>query len=167
MVPVTLFRSGNEFGVSRATNSMTARSRPSPNSILSNSGRLIEPAFPSFRCRLRAAGGKGSFAAVGCRSAPCRPRPCPLCSSRAAGKGSRKLQGERKRTRRADVQAPTESMEKKELEDLRDRVLCGVVLEQSGFAVDVVNRRGMLTPWRCGRKLGLTGDSSCIRTKTA
>lgn len=34
-------------------------------------------------------------------------------------------------------------------------------------AQEVVNRLGMLTPWRCGRKLGLIGDSSCIRTKTA
>lgn len=30
-----------------------------------------------------------------------------------------------------------------------------------------VNRHRNGTPWRCGRKLGLTGDSSCIRTKTA
>jgi hypothetical protein len=61
MVPVTLFRTGDEFGVLRATNSMTKTIwRSCMNSI---PGRLIEPAFSSSRCRLRAAGGKGGVAA--------------------------------------------------------------------------------------------------------
>ena len=42
---------------------------------------------------------------------------------------------------------------------------------ETGTAEDalavLVNRHRTFTPWRCGRKLGLIGDSSCIRTKTA
>lgn len=103
---------------------------------------LIET-LPFLRCRLRAAGRKGSFATAGllasapsCSSACCQPRPCLLCSSRTAEcrpancgntrikeKGGRKSAGKR--------------MEKRRLEDLRDRVPCAVLLEQAGFAVDV------------------------------
>ncbi len=41
-------------------------------------------------------------------------------------------------------------MEKKELEDLRDRVSCGVVLEQSGFAVDVKESTRKAVKYRRG-----------------
>lgn len=91
---------------------------------------------------MRVAGGKGSFAAAGtaslmprCRSADCQPRPCPLCSSRGA-ETVPQIAGREKAGRKAGAKSADKDMEKRELEDLRDRVLCGVVLEQAGFAVD-------------------------------
>lgn len=51
------------------------------------------------------------------------------------------------------MRAPTESMEKKELEDLRDRVLCGVVLEQAGFAVDVKESTRKAVKYRRGAEI--------------
>lgn len=74
---------------------MTARSRPSPNSIPSNTGRLIEPAFPFFRCRLRAAGGKVQICTL-----PAAPWPPLLFAGRR--KRSRKLR-ETNPERKADV----------------------------------------------------------------
>ena len=44
-------------------------------------------------------------------------------------------------------------MEKKELEDLRDRVLCRVVLEQSGFAVDVKESTRKAVKYRRGAEI--------------
>lgn len=51
------------------------------------------------------------------------------------------------------MRAPTESMEKKELEDLRDRVLCGVVLEQAGFVVDVRESTRKAVKYRRGAEI--------------
>lgn len=51
------------------------------------------------------------------------------------------------------MRAPTESMEKKELGDLRDRVLCGVVLEQSGFAVDLKESTRKAKKYRRGAEI--------------
>ena len=51
------------------------------------------------------------------------------------------------------MRAPTESMEKKELEDLRDRVLCGVVLEQAGFAIDVKESTRKAVKYRRGAEI--------------
>lgn len=44
-------------------------------------------------------------------------------------------------------------MEKKELEELRDRVLCGVVLEQAGFAIDVKESTRKAIKYRRGAEI--------------
>jgi len=44
-------------------------------------------------------------------------------------------------------------MEKKELEDLRDRVSCGVVLEQAGFAVDMKESTRKAVKYRRGAEI--------------
>ena len=43
MMPVKLFRSDDGYGVLQARSSMTAKSRPSPNTTRSTADRLIEP----------------------------------------------------------------------------------------------------------------------------
>ncbi|MDI6837950.1 MAG: hypothetical protein QMD99_19865, partial [Rhizobiaceae bacterium] len=112
----------------------------------------MEPALPLFRCRLRAAGGKGSFAAARCRSAPCRPRPCPLCSSRPP-ETVPQTAGKEESGKKGGRESAGKRMEKQELEDLRERVPCGVVLEQAGFAVDVKESTRKAVKYRRGAEI--------------
>jgi hypothetical protein len=62
VVPVTLFRSGDEFGGRRATNSMTKTIWRSCKNMFRVG--LIET-LSLLRCRLRAPGGMGSSATAG------------------------------------------------------------------------------------------------------
>lgn len=101
----------------------------------SSPGRRIEPAFAvrlplaSMRPQGRLRRGWRVFAAT---SVSCQPRPCPpllfaadrILSANYAGK-------EREEDRDA-----IGFMNRKDIEELRDRVNCEVVLEASGFAVD-------------------------------
>jgi hypothetical protein len=119
---------------------------------------LIET-LPCLRCRLRAAGRKGSFATAGllalaqsCRSACCQPRPCLLCSSRKAESGPANC-GETKIKKRGGRKSAGKGMEKKELEHLRDRVPCAVVLEQAAFAVDVKESTRRAVKYRRGAEI--------------
>ncbi|ACM39582.1 conserved hypothetical protein (plasmid) [Allorhizobium ampelinum S4] len=119
---------------------------------------LIET-LPFHRCRLRAAGGKGSFATAGlsasaqtCRSAGCQPRPCLLCSSRTVENGPAN-RGEIKITKKGGRRSAGKGMEKRKLEDLRDRVPCAVVLEQAGFAVDVKESTRRAVKYRRGAEI--------------
>lgn len=119
---------------------------------------LIET-LPFLRCRLRAAGRKGSFATAGllasapsCRSACCQPRPCPLCSSRTVGNGPANC-GKRRNKQKGGRKSAGKGMEKRKLEDLRDRVPCTVVLEQAGFAVDVKESTRRAVKYRRGAEI--------------
>lgn len=119
---------------------------------------LIET-LPCLRCRLRAAGGKGSFATAGllasaqsCRSAGCQPRPCPLCSSRTVESGPVKLR-ETGIKKRGGRKSAGKGMEKRDIEDLRDRVPCAVVLGQASFAVDVKESTRRAVKYRRGAEI--------------
>lgn len=91
-------------------------------------------------------GWHGQFDKVQICTLSAAPLPPLLFADR--GERSRKLRGEKNPERKADARAPTESMEKKELEDLRERVPCGVVLEQAGFAVDAKESTGKAIKYR-------------------
>jgi len=91
---------------------------------------------------LRAAGGKGGFAAPG---TDCRREGADLqIASRALapfalrepGQAVPQIAGREKADKKGGRERAGKHMRKEELEDLRDRVPCGALLEQAGFAVD-------------------------------
>lgn len=96
-------------------------------------------------------GWHGQFGKVQICTFPAAPLPPLLFADRR--KRPRKLREEQNPQRRADARAPVRSMEKKELEDLRDRVLCAAVLEQAGFAVDVKESTRKAIKYRRGAEI--------------
>ena len=103
---------------------------------------MLPEAGQPFGFRLRAGGGKGSFAAAGqaalvapdFRHPP--PRPCLRMLFAAVGWGPRNVR-ESKPSRKGAAKKAERRMEKKEIEQLRSRVPCSAVLEKAGFAIDL------------------------------
>ncbi|MHC2483502.1 hypothetical protein ACVIKP_005357 [Rhizobium leguminosarum] len=100
---------------------------------------LIET-LPFLRCRLRAAGGKGSSATAGLLAlAPTADlqvasRALASFALRARSKAVPQTAGGTGIKKRGGRKSAGKGMEKRGIEDLRDRVPCVVVLEQAGFA---------------------------------
>lgn len=111
-----------------------------------------------FWCRLRAAGGKGSFAAAGTadsQGADLHLAGRALAPFALRGSPERVPQtaGRKETGRKGGRESAGTKMEKQDLEDLRERVPCGVMLEQAGFAVDVKESTRRAVKYRRGAEI--------------
>ena len=149
--PVPPFRSGEEFSI------LPNHERDDEDDLKIVHGRLIEPAFP-FGCRLRAAGGKGSFAAAeaaGWHNADLQlvSRPLAAFALRGPPETVPQTAGREELVKKGGRASAGRSMERQELEELRERVSCAVMLEQADFAVDVRESTRKAVKYRRGAEI--------------
>src|SRR5690606_20467942 len=103
----------------------------------------LSRAFSFRRYRLRAAAAREAAprpARLGRRAltipSACAGRALAPFALRGVRKGLREVRGKEKKERRPQGHADR-TMEKNELDELRDRVSCAAVLEKAGFAIDL------------------------------
>lgn len=78
--------------------------------------------------------------------------PLPPLLFAASGRGSARVRGKGTKERRTQGRAGKD-MEKSELEELRDRVLCAAVLDKAGFAIDVKESTRRAIKYRRGAEI--------------